>query len=67
MGRSTSKVSLQGNSKKTKKTTLKRAVIYTVEAMEQRVMLAVTPHIAPWNEEGPQTITGVNTGSIIPA
>ena len=41
---------------------LKRAVNCTVEAMEQRVMLAVTVHVAPWIEQGPGTITGPNTG-----
>src|SRR4051794_18592596 len=45
---------------------LKRAVGFAVEAMEQRVMLAVTPHLVTWNEEGPSVLTGVNTGTIIP-
>src|SRR6266581_1365031 len=38
-----------------------------LETLENRMMLAVTPHIVTWNEEGPTTITGNNTGTMIPA
>lgn len=66
MGRSTGKVSVYPKRQKLEKAEVRWAAKCTVEAMEQRVMLAVTPHIVTWNEEGPSVITGPNTGTVIP-
>ncbi|MDB5319040.1 MAG: cya 2, partial [Phycisphaerales bacterium] len=41
-----------------KRQSLIRAVSYTVEAMEQRVMLAVNANIPAWVSQGPSPITG---------
>src|SRR3954469_13126806 len=59
--------SVQGQSVGSLKPEVARAAKFAVEQLEQRLMMAINPHLVTWNEEGPGIITGPNTGTVIPA